>query len=133
MSRSAAKTATVTRLQGAIAWLLVGLVLTLGLLSVSPDAHARLHAAFDSPAVHVHCGDQPHGVPHGASHAGVHDDSDCVVSLFQLGVTAPLALPRLSCPQRVWIVSQAQPGERPLPPPPAHRLQPARGPPLTHS
>jgi hypothetical protein len=125
MSRSATQAATVTRLQGVIAWLLVGLVFTLGLLAVSPDAHARLHAAFDSPAAHGHCGDQPHGAPHAAP----HDDSDCAVSLFQLGVTAPLALPRLSCPQRVWSVSLPQPGERPLPPPPAHRLQPARGPP----
>ncbi len=119
------QTAPVTRIQCVIAWLLVGLVFTLGLLAVSPDTHARLHAAFDSPAAHGHCGDQPHAAPH----AGVHDDSDCAVSLFQLGVTAPLALPRLTCPQRVWIVTQARPGERPLPPPPAHRLQPARGPP----
>jgi hypothetical protein len=133
MSPVPTKTIPVTRLQCVVAWLLVGLVLTLGLLAVSPEAHARLHAAFDSPAAPGHCGDQSHGVPHGSSpslpHAAPHDDFDCAVALFQLGVTAPLALPRLSCPQRVWSVSLPQPGEHPLPPPAPHRLQSARGPP----
>jgi hypothetical protein len=130
MSSLPTKTTPVSRLQCAVAWLLVGLVLTLGLLAVSPEAHARLHVAFDSPAAPSLCGEQPHGSSHAGTHASPHDDSDCAVSLFQLGVTAPLALPRLSCPQRVWIVSHAQPGEHPLPSPPAHRLQPARGPPV---
>ncbi|MCS6243983.1 MAG: hypothetical protein H2172_09030 [Opitutus sp.] len=129
MPSAPAKTAPVTRVQGAIAWLLAGLVLTLGLLAASPETHARLHAAFDAPAADGHCGDQPHGASHAASHAGAHDDSDCAVSLFQHGVTAPLPLPRLTCPQRVWSVSQSQPSDRQLPPPAPHRLQPARGPP----
>ena len=123
MSPASAKTATVSRLQGAITWLLVGLVFTLGLLAASPAAHARLHAGFATTAAHAHSGDHAHDAP------PCDDDSACAISLFQCGVTPPLALPHLSCPHRVWSVSQSRPSERQLPAPPTHRLQPARGPP----
>ncbi len=125
MSSVSAKTATLTRVQGAVTWLLVGLVFMLGLLAASPVAHARLHAGLAPTVGHHH----DHADDHADNAPPCADDSACAVSLFQVGVTPPLALPHLSCPHRVWSVSQSRPSERQLPPPPTHRLQPARGPP----
>ena len=59
-----------------LAGLLAGLVLTLALLSVSPDLHERLHG----------------GEPHHPEAAGLGDDNGCVVHLFAHGITPPLAL-----------------------------------------
>ncbi|MFA6960577.1 MAG: hypothetical protein WC205_07505 [Opitutaceae bacterium] len=110
MSSSRSSQPAISRPQGVLVWLLVGLVLTLALLTSSPSLHARLHH-------------QDHATP------AAHDDSGCAITLFQHGVTTPLDLPRVEIPADHWIATQAtDSGTLPLSSPP-HLLQPARGPP----
>jgi hypothetical protein len=113
-SRRATPT-TPSRSQGALVWLLAGLVFALGLLSVSPKAHAHLHG---------HDSDEHH------SHApAAHDDAGCAITLFQNGVTTPLDLPRLDTPEYQRISTLPATGDTRLIPISHHRLPPACGPP----
>jgi hypothetical protein len=108
------------RLQSVLVWWLATMVFALGLLSVSPSAHAHLHAGDHSG--HAHADEHP-------AHAVPHDDAGCAVTLFQQGVTAPLDLPRLGSPRAALIATLAPaPAANPLSSP-QHRLRPARGPP----
>jgi hypothetical protein len=94
------------RLNGVVVWLLVALVFGLGLLSVSPNAHAHLHA----------------------DHA--HDEAACAVTLFQQGITTPLAFPQVGTPgNRVWIATLFPAREALALSAPRHLFQLARGPP----
>lgn len=100
------------RLLGAFAWLLAGIVLALGFLGASPRAHALLHDHADD-----------------AHHAAAHDDAGCAVTLFQHGVTTPIAMPQVEAPASVWIDTLAP---APVAAPrsaPDLRLMPSRGPP----
>jgi hypothetical protein len=106
---------TVSRLQGALAWMLAGLVFALGLLTVSPTLHAHLHG--ETSDHHRHATAHP------------HDDSGCAVTLFQQGVTPPLDLPRLDIPRETWIATLPPAPDTPIPAAPSYLLQPARGPP----
>lgn len=95
--------------------MLAGVVLALGLLTVSPTLHAHLHG---EPTAH-----NEHAAPH------PHDDSGCAVTLFQHGVTTPLDLPRLDIPRETWIATLPPAPDALTPASPRHLLQPARGPP----
>ena len=105
-----------SRRQGVLVWLLAGLVLALGLLSVAPKAHAHLHG---------HDSDEQH------SHAPLanHDDAGCAITLFQHGVTTPLDLPRLDTPESLWISTLTPALVTKAPSALHHRLPPACGPP----
>ncbi|MDF3055898.1 MAG: hypothetical protein K0R17_113 [Rariglobus sp.] len=114
MPSSRTQPSAVSRLQGALAWLLAGLVLALGLLTVCPSAHAHLHDHHETTQ---------DGLP------VTHDDSGCAIVLFQHGVTTPMDLPRLTVPPAAWIATLPPAGDfRPFSAP-RHLLQPARGPP----
>jgi hypothetical protein len=103
--------------QRAIVWLLVGLVMTLGMLAVTPDLHARLHASTDDHHHH-------HATP------SARDDSDCVVTLFHGGVTPPLDLPTLEAPVFARICSLPPARDARFIPAPRQMLRPVRGPPV---
>jgi hypothetical protein len=101
--------------RSALTWLLAGMVFSLGLLAVSPSAHAHLH---ESSHAHHHDDAPP-----------ATDDSGCAITLFGHGVTTPLNLPRLATPRITWIAS-LPPARDTLPlSAPRHLLRPARGPP----
>lgn len=105
---------TVSRSQRVLACALAVLAFALGLLAVSPSAHAHLHSHGD---------DHHDGVPR------VHDDSGCAVTLFQQGVTTPLDSPRVVTPRDFHIASVSPARDSLAPAAPRHLLQPARGPP----
>jgi len=114
--------------RGALAGLLALLVFTLGLLAVSPEAHALLHSGAHSGAAlsltHAHPADASAHDPH-----ATHDDLGCAVTLFSHGVTTPLALPHLDAPRITLLATLAGAPDTFHPSAPPHRLQPARGPP----
>jgi hypothetical protein len=110
-------TTTPSRLKGVLVWMLAGLVLALGLLSVSPKAHAHLHG-HDSDAQHTH-----------APLAAGHDDDGCAITLFQHGVTTPLDLPSIATPRTPCIATLTPALVTDAPSAPRHLLRPARGPP----
>lgn len=108
---------TTSRPQGVLVWWLAGLVFALGLLSVSPKAHAYLHG-HDSDTQHTH-----------APLAAGHDDDGCAVTLFQHGVTTPLDLPSIDTPRTPCIATLTPALSTDSPSAPRHLLRPARGPP----
>lgn len=77
--------------QGALAWVFVGLVVTLNFLAVSPEAHAYFHQETGDSCKH---------------HDAAKSDEGCAVTLFQNGVTPPLALPQIEAPRFTWIVTR---------------------------
>ncbi|GEM_PF-501336 len=110
----------ISRLQGALAVVLATVVFALGLLSVSPTAHAHLHAGHDE------CHDTS-SEPH--THSQPHDDAGCAVTLFQHGVTTPVDLPRVAAPLAAPVASVSPTRDTLELPAPPHLLRPARGPP----
>lgn len=102
------------RPQGALVWLLAILVFVLGMLAACPTAHAHLH---DESEAHENRG------------TFVHDDAGCAVTLFQHGITAPLAPPRLDAPRVTWIATLPRTHESKPFSVASHLLKPTRGPP----
>lgn len=81
-------------LQAATAFALAAMVFVLGLLALSPDLHARLHApAGPAPACTA---DHDHA---DAAPAALADDSGCVVTLFAQGLPAPDLAPQALPPR----------------------------------
>ncbi len=108
-----------SRITCVLAWFLAGLVVMLSLLTVSPSLHAHLH---HEAGAHDH--DNNHDT------AAAHDDLGCAVTLYQQGLTAPLALPQLETPHCTLGIATLPPARDTLAlSAPPHRLRPARGPP----
>ncbi|CAM3001832.1 hypothetical protein [Rariglobus hedericola] len=105
---------TLSRTQSALTWLLAGLVFALGLLAVSPSAHAHLH---DSSSAHHH--DAPFAT----------DDAGCAITLFGHGITTPIDLPRITTPRITWTANVPPARDTLAVSAPRHLLWPARGPP----
>lgn len=115
MSSSRLQSTAPGRPQRVLVWLLAGLVLALGLLTVSPAAHARLHEA--NPLRDHTALPSP-------------DDTGCAVTLFQHGVTTPLDLPHVETPSPGWALISLTPApDRLTLSAPRQLLRPARGPP----
>ena len=96
------------RAQDALAWLLVGLVLTLSVLTADPSLHERLHSH---------------------DHAVAHGDDGCAITLFGHGVTTPPALPRIETPEIRWIAATSPAHEELLLASVPDLHPPGRGPP----
>lgn len=106
-----------SRLPGALAFVLAGVVFALGLLSASPATHARLHAH------------DAHQDAHGHDHAIAHDDAGCAVSLFSQGVVTPLEFPCVEAPPAACVATlEPSRAARHLVSP-GHLRPPGRGPP----
>jgi len=116
----------------------VGLVLALGLLAVSPDAHAWLHA---SHIEHAH-GEGERAGCHGHGDRAHHAESDlsglpwadndagCVIELFSQGIeTGPTGLDVGVYERREAVLSLQRPAELCLSTP-RYLRQPERGPPV---
>ncbi|HRE80586.1 MAG TPA: hypothetical protein PLN52_06035 [Opitutaceae bacterium] len=120
-----------------VAYASVGLVVALGLLAVSPDVHAWLHA---SDLSHVHgTGDRAvcHGHGDSAPHVGgdfsglpmADTDAGCVIELFSQGIeTGPTGLVVGVYERREAVLSLRLPAELCLSTP-RYLRQPERGPP----
>ncbi|MBW8781926.1 MAG: hypothetical protein JF599_08570 [Verrucomicrobia bacterium] len=104
--------------QRLLAGLLTLVVLALTVLSVSPDAHAWLHA-------HEH-GDRPDS---SAAPDLSHDDG-CAITLYAHGITAALDIPRLPAPQENWVQVSASIQRTLYLSVPRYLRQPERGPPV---
>ena len=127
MSSRHAQPSAVSSLKGVIAGLLAGVVFALGLIAVSPTLHERLHATLDAHTLRNQVGCHTHATTYPTDIGD--DDSACVISLFQHGVIALLALPRLTVPVPAWLATLPVSFAQQLTCGPAYRLQPARGPP----
>lgn len=130
MRRFRSSTVKVSSPQGALAWLLAGLVFTLSLLSASPDLHAKLHA-HDHDEIGEHSHDSASGHRHADHvHSQAEDNDDgCAIVLFGNGVTTPLALPQIVAPAAAWSVTLAPAPDELLLSAPRYLSQPGRGPP----
>lgn len=111
MPSSRLKPSSASRLQGALAWLLAGLVLALSLLAAAPSLHERLHPRDPAKA------------------AAAHDDAGCAVTLFGHGVTTPPDLPRVAAPAAAWHAGTPRVGEDLRLSAAPHLHPPGRGPP----
>ncbi|MFO1447576.1 MAG: hypothetical protein U1F61_05420 [Opitutaceae bacterium] len=103
------------------------LVLLLGVLTVSPEAHAWLHALPDDGADACH-----HGHAHGshAPHVPVTtSDEGCVVELFSQGVDVAGAACVLDVHPNLGVDGSAVAPEELHLSPPRYLWQPERGPP----
>ncbi|MET0263108.1 MAG: hypothetical protein ABW223_09440, partial [Rariglobus sp.] len=81
-----------------------------------------------SGEAHSHA-DHAHNHAHSHDAPAPHDDLGCAVTLFQLGVVTPLALPHVEGPRVTW-TTVAHPTRDTLPlSSPSYLHRPVRGPP----
>lgn len=108
----------------------VAMVCVLGLLTVSPEAHAWLHRHVETATcAHGHAHDHSHGTEAGTLPES-HDDEGCVVQLFAQGVDVGVAALILDTRwQEIATEAILTPEELSLSPP-RYLRRPERGPPV---